>query len=245
VVGRLEYRPDEAMGVTQTMQIGDPVGENELVIDTLTWSINGQPRATDTLRFTTHGVYEVTVNVTRTTGVTTTISKVVEAHDYYPFGLLMPGRDYQSGSETKEKFTGKERDSETDLDYFGARYYWAAGGRWWSLDPLENTFTKWNPYNYVFNLPIIYVDPMGFSPATRDLQSGLQADWDAVYGPSNNSLPGWSTWQGTSKDYLENYRNELGGHWEKNIMELAVVEKQQVELILNLFLIGKDIFGSG
>ena len=35
----------------------------------------------------------------------------------YPFGLLMPGRIYQSSSETKEKFTGKERDSETGLDY--------------------------------------------------------------------------------------------------------------------------------
>ncbi|GEM_PF-5550407 len=49
----------------------------------------------------------------------------------YPFGLLMPGRDYQSGERTKELFTGKERDGETELDYFGARYYWAAGGRWW------------------------------------------------------------------------------------------------------------------
>ncbi|RMF54607.1 MAG: hypothetical protein D6748_16235 [Calditrichaeota bacterium] len=54
---------------------------------------------------------------------------VVEAHDYFPFGLLMPRRTYQSGSETKEKFTGKERDSETGLDYFGARYYSPALGR--------------------------------------------------------------------------------------------------------------------
>ncbi|RMG21271.1 MAG: hypothetical protein D6732_27455, partial [Methanobacteriota archaeon] len=62
------------------MQIGDPVGENEAIIDTLTWSVNGQPRAADTLRFTAPGTYEVTVNVTRTTGVTTptTMSVVVE-----------------------------------------------------------------------------------------------------------------------------------------------------------------------
>jgi len=46
----------------------------------------------------------------------------------FPFGLLMPGRDYQSGSETKEKFTGKERDSETGLDYRSvAETLWALG----------------------------------------------------------------------------------------------------------------------
>ncbi|RMG39389.1 MAG: RHS repeat-associated core domain-containing protein [Methanobacteriota archaeon] len=66
---------------------------------------------------------------------------VVEAHDY-PFGLLMPGRDYHSGSETKEKFTGKERDSETGLDYFGARYYSPALGRWLAVDPVGEKFPK-------------------------------------------------------------------------------------------------------
>jgi len=86
---------------------------------------------------------------------------VVEAHDYYPFGLLMPGRDYQSGSETKEKFTGKERDAETGLDYFGARYYWAAGGRWWSVDPLLEKYPDWSPYSYTFANPIIFFDPNG------------------------------------------------------------------------------------
>ena len=32
------------------------------------------------------------------------------------------------------RFTGKERDSETGLDYFGARYFSAAQGRWTSPD---------------------------------------------------------------------------------------------------------------
>ena len=86
---------------------------------------------------------------------------VVEAHDYYPFGLLMPGRDSQSGSETKEKFTGKERDTETGLAYFGARYYWAGGGRWWSVDPLMNIYPSLSSYTYVANNPLIIIDPAG------------------------------------------------------------------------------------
>lgn len=34
-----------------------------------------------------------------------------------------------------EKFTGKERDSESGLDYFGAKYYGSALGRFTSPDP--------------------------------------------------------------------------------------------------------------
>jgi RHS repeat-associated protein len=52
---------------------------------------------------------------------------VVESYDYDPWGVLMPGRT--KGSGTKEGFTGKERDSESGLDYFGARHYMAALGR--------------------------------------------------------------------------------------------------------------------
>jgi hypothetical protein len=44
---------------------------------------------------------------------------VVESYDYDPWGVLMPGRT--KGSGTKEGFTGKERDTESGLDYFGAR----------------------------------------------------------------------------------------------------------------------------
>jgi RHS repeat-associated protein len=35
------------------------------------------------------------------------------------------------------KFTGKERDAETGLDYFGARYHSSAQGRFTSPDPIS------------------------------------------------------------------------------------------------------------
>ena len=34
------------------------------------------------------------------------------------------------------EFAGKERDAETDLDYFGARYYRAQSGRFTTVDPV-------------------------------------------------------------------------------------------------------------
>jgi len=46
--------------------------------------------------------------------------------DYYPYGGEIP----VSGSDTNHyKFTGKERDSESDLDYFGARHNASSLGR--------------------------------------------------------------------------------------------------------------------
>jgi len=36
-----------------------------------------------------------------------------------------------------QEFTGKERDAETGLDYFGARYYSGAQGKWTSPDPFN------------------------------------------------------------------------------------------------------------
>lgn len=63
-------------------------------------------------------------------------------------------------------FTGKERDAETGLDYFGARYLSAAQGRFTSPDPLLNSGRpeipqSWNRYAYTLNNPLKYVDPDG------------------------------------------------------------------------------------
>jgi RHS repeat-associated protein len=87
---------------------------------------------------------------------------IVESYDFEPWGLLMPGRTLGSG--TKEGFTTKERDLETGLDYFGARYYMAALGRWTSTDPLRDNFPAWSPYNYALNNPSGAVDPDGEAP---------------------------------------------------------------------------------
>src|SRR6185369_2221359 len=67
----------------------------------------------------------------------------IKRHDYLPFGeeLFAPagGRSaaqgYTTGDGMREQFTSKERDRETDLDYFGYRYYAPIQGRWTSVDP--------------------------------------------------------------------------------------------------------------
>jgi len=95
---------------------------------------------------------------------------VVEAYDYDPWGLLMPGRTLGSG--TKEGFTGKEQDGETGLHYFGARYYMAALARWTSVDPMADNDPEWSPYNYVLNNPLSSVDPTGLE--CDPIQGGIR-----------------------------------------------------------------------
>jgi RHS repeat-associated protein len=62
--------------------------------------------------------------------------------------------------------TGKERDAETGLDYFGARYYSGAQGRFTSPDtPFADQNVgnpqSWNLYAYVSNNPLKFTDPSG------------------------------------------------------------------------------------
>jgi RHS repeat-associated protein len=86
---------------------------------------------------------------------------VVESHDYDPWGLEMPARGLGSG--TKEAFNGKEQDSETGLDYFGARYYMPALGRWTAVDRLADKFPSWSAYGYALNNPALLLDPDGLA----------------------------------------------------------------------------------
>ena len=61
-------------------------------------------------------------------------------------------------------FTGKERDQETGLDYFEARYYGSALGRFTSPDPLGGHLydpQTLNKYAYVRNNPLSLTDPSG------------------------------------------------------------------------------------
>jgi len=67
----------------------------------------------------------------------------IKRHDYLPFGeevgAGVGGRTTGQGyvaDNVRQKFTGYERDNETDLDFAQARYYANTQGRFTSVDPL-------------------------------------------------------------------------------------------------------------
>jgi RHS repeat-associated protein len=69
------------------------------------------------------------------------------------------------------RYTGKERDTESGLDYFGARYYASSTGRFmspdWADKPDAVPYSKLdnpqslNLYGYVLNNPLLKIDPDG------------------------------------------------------------------------------------
>ena len=108
--------------------------------------------------------------------ITDASGNVIERHDYQPYGEeWLP----QGGTQPL-RFTGKERDAETELDYFGARYYGSKIGRFTTVDPVytwrENLLDpqRWNRYAYARNNPLRYVDPDGRE--TVLLQGGRTSD---------------------------------------------------------------------
>lgn len=99
--------------------------------------------------------------------VTDSSGNILKEADYYPYG----GEIVVAGSDGNNyKFTGKERDSESSLDYFGARHYVPALGRFMTPDPTRlsaffDSPQTWNGYAYAHNDPTVYVDINGEWPA--------------------------------------------------------------------------------
>jgi RHS repeat-associated protein len=99
----------------------------------------------------------------------------VKRHDYMPFaeelfagmGSRNSTQGYSGGDGIRQQFSSKERDIETGLDYFGARYYGSVLGRFTSVDPIKLTVARLydpqriNLYGYCRNNPLKYLDPDG------------------------------------------------------------------------------------
>ncbi|MFH0736283.1 MAG: putative toxin [bacterium] len=141
---------------------------------------------------------------------------IVVAQDYYAYGEIIPSRRYNAGTpDEKYKFTEKERDIETNYDYFGARYYNSKIGLWNSVDPLADKYPGWSPYNYTLNNPLKFIDPDGNSiePTEEDKKLaqehkenlknlGKSFDEGDVFGVlSNFGKSLWSAFKIDSKTY--------------------------------------------
>jgi len=110
--------------------------------------------------------------------ITKSDGTVIGRHDYLPFGEEIAASygtrstvtGYASTDTLRIKFTEKERDGETGLDYFLARYYSSMSGRFTSPDPILSSGRveipqSWNRYAYVLNNPLVFVDPFGLYDA--------------------------------------------------------------------------------
>jgi RHS repeat-associated protein len=94
---------------------------------------------------------------------------------------------------TEQHFTSKEHDTESGLDYFGARYYANVLGRFNSADPgpyIAADPQTWNRYAYSRNDPTNYIDPSGkYFVVAADAQPSVK-DFisTALRSPSGRAL---------------------------------------------------------
>ncbi|QGJ68575.1 Hypothetical protein PBC10988_2360 [Planctomycetales bacterium 10988] len=89
---------------------------------------------------------------------------------YDSFGNILSETD--PSVEHLFAYTGRERDAESDLYYYRARYYDPAVGRFLSEDPIGLTAGDVNIYRYVGNTVTILTDPSGLQPpATAPIQT--------------------------------------------------------------------------
>mgnify|MGYP003293474486 CR=1 FL=1 len=83
-------------------------------------------------------------------------AEVSAVYDYRAFGEQV--NLTEPTDKVTENFTGKEKDDETELNYFGARYLDPMLGLWVSVDAARQ---YQNPYLYAGNNPVMRTDPDG------------------------------------------------------------------------------------
>ncbi|MDW8274633.1 MAG: RHS repeat-associated core domain-containing protein, partial [Chitinophagales bacterium] len=122
---------------------------------------------------------------------------------YYPFGMVMPGRSYNSG-EYRFGFNGMEKDDEVKGNGnsydFGARLYDSRLGRFLSIDRLSCKYPYESPYSFAKNNPVLKVD--------------LDGNEDIIYlvvVKDKNGKPEISPTQAAEvRDYANKYFEQLG-----------------------------------
>jgi RHS repeat-associated protein len=104
---------------------------------------------------------------------------VLEESDYYPFGGEISVINNDSNGY---KFTGKERDAESSLDFFEARHYGSSLGRFMQPDPSGLLAQRpsypqsWNLYAYTMNNPLVFIDPTGLDCVyANDTGNGVES----------------------------------------------------------------------
>ncbi len=97
---------------------------------------------------------------------------VNQVNNYYAFGMKFVSNtyNYQSIADQKYLYNGKELESGFGVDWYdyGARFYDPQIARWTTIDPaIENGHNDYTPYAYVYNNPLLYLDPFGLDSAQR------------------------------------------------------------------------------
>ncbi|MCB9018859.1 MAG: hypothetical protein H6546_00850 [Chitinophagales bacterium] len=100
---------------------------------------------------------------------------VLQANDYYPFGMMMSGRAWEAGSSHRYGFNGKEKDNEIagneNIYDLGLRSYDTRLARMWKVDPRTNEYPWQTPFAYHRNGPISMLDFLGGGDPSTEVEA--------------------------------------------------------------------------
>jgi RHS repeat-associated protein len=102
-------------------------------------------------------------------------NSLINREEYFPYGETSFG----SFGRKRYRYSGKERDEESGLYYYGARYYASYLNRWISCDPLGANDQK-NLFLFIKCNPILFLDPTGKETKPNEKQSTLDRFIDAI-----------------------------------------------------------------
>ena len=111
--------------------------------------------------------------------ITTSFGEIENEFLSLPFGQLIVNSGIRYAFAT-----GKELD-ESDLYYFGVRYYDSDLGRFTSVDPVKEN----EPYSYVRNNPLYFVDPSGMDEEVQQEMNWFEnPSQESAVNPSSEQL---------------------------------------------------------
>ena len=104
-----------------------------------------------------------------------------------------------AGGGSLYRYNNKEITADFGVNwyFYGARWYDAAVGRWWSVDPLTDSFPNLSSYNYAKLNPLIFIDLRGDSA------------WPITRSWSGEDVSGFSTFVGSEIDRMQNNNEEF------------------------------------
>ena len=161
--------------------------------------------------------------------ITDSAGNIKSESDYYPWGGEL---QFVNNDSNHYKFTGKERDTESGLDYFGARYYSNGLGRFitpdWSAMPEPvpyadlNDPQSLNQYSYVRNIPTTRFDADGHCDLCQKIWNGLTGN-------------GWKTDAQVTEDHRQQMIKDFSKRpdFQKQIKAMKPAEVDKLWKCLN------------
>jgi len=143
--------------------------------------------------------------------------------NYYPFGMVTPGRSFSAGSGYRFGFNGKDKLTELESNNvkydFGHRTYDSRLGLFLSKDVYDSDFPNQSPYVFASNNPIRFIDYNGLfkmDPYFIYLYPSL-ATIIAFYSPQlEGNIRAMEAWIGVTGASMIDYVNMVtygGGPW--------------------------------